>query len=98
MRESCSLLLVLLLVVGLANVLIASVQAEREFDAHGTGVMRIASEVKVKLPIEQRDSVWEWLQKRFSAPEGLTGTGPPPYLLLFGPKSYKREEWVMVNT
>jgi hypothetical protein len=46
-----------------------------EFSAHGVGVERVEVEAKIRVPLEERDSLWAWLQQRYAAPSWLDREG-----------------------
>lgn len=37
-----------------------------EFSAHGSGIVRVELEAKLRVPLEKTDIVWQWLQERYA--------------------------------
>lgn len=73
--KSRTLLLLLFLVTFLALLPTAAAQDETGFGAQDGDAVRIESEIKLKVPLQQSEDVWEWLQRRYTDASWLDRDG-----------------------
>lgn len=73
--SSRALWLMLFLIPFLAALPAAAAQDQTGFGAQDGDDVRIESEIKLKVPLEQSEEVWAWLQERYSDASWLDGNG-----------------------
>lgn len=70
-----TLLLTLFLITFLAVLPAAAAQDQTGFGAQDGDDVRIESEIKLKVPLEQSEEVWDWLQRRYTDASWLDRDG-----------------------